>query len=424
MLDINFIRDNKELIKKAAHKKKLNFDVEELLKIDQGRRTLLQEVEKLREKQNKANEEISNSFGEARNKSIEEMRELKDVLKREEAELQEVMKKWRALMVQVPNIPDVTVPDGDDDTDNEEIKTMGEIPEFPFKPKDHTEIMLALDMVDLDRGVKVSGFRGYFLKNEGFLLSFAIWQHAVKFFMERGDFIPIMAPSLINRDPFLGTGYIPQGEDDLYKTQDGQYLAGTSEVPIMGYYMDEIIDSKKLPLKFFGFSPCFRREAGSHGKDTKGLMRVHEFYKFEQVILCEADHEESVRWHEWINENTEAFMEELEIPYRVVVNCGGDLGLGQVKKYDIELWVPSEGKYREISSASYFHDFQSRRLNIRYRDKNGKIYFVHSLNCTASPTPRLLISVVENNQQADGSIIIPKALRPYMGGRETLTGKH
>ncbi|MGM0629194.1 MAG: serine--tRNA ligase, partial [Patescibacteria group bacterium] len=227
-------------------------------------------------------------------------------------------------------------------------------------------------------------------------------------------------PSIINREVFMGTGYIPQGEEDLYKTQDEQYLSGTAEVPLMGYHMDEVLDKKDLPIKMLGFSPCYRREAGSYGKDTKGLIRVHEFYKFEQLILCEANHEESVSWHEWINENTEAFIESLDIPYRVVVNCGGDLGLGQVKKYDVELWVPSEEKYREISSASYFHDFQSRRLNIRYRDTDGKMYFVHSLNSTAAPTPRLLVSLIENNQQADGSIAIPKILQPYMGGREKM----
>ncbi len=418
MLDINFIKENKEIIKEAARKKRVDFDVEELLNVDESRRSLLQEVEKLREKQNKANEVISQAVGGDKDTAIEEMRELKEDLQTKEAKLQKIMEEWRGLMIRVPNIPDVTVPEGDDDEGNKEIRTWGEKPDFKFDPKSHSEIMTALDMVDFERGTKVSGFRGYFLKNEGFLLSFAIWRHALDFFMKRGGFTPVMAPSLMNKEAFLGTAFLPQGEEDLYRTQDDQYLAGTSEVPLMGYYMDEIIEKKSLPVKLLGFSPCFRREAGSHGRDTKGLMRVHEFYKFEQVILCEANHEESVKWHEWINENTEAFMQSLGIPYRVVVNCGGDLGLGQVKKYDIELWVPSEEKYREISSASYFHDFQTRRLNIRYRETDGKIYFVHSLNCTATPTPRLLISLIENNQLPDGSVLIPEALRPYMGGKE------
>jgi seryl-tRNA synthetase len=207
---------------------------------------------------------------------------------------------------------------------------------------------------------------------------------------------------------------LPQGEEDLYKTQDGDFLAGTAEVATMGYFMDEVIDKSQLPMKFISFSPCFRREAGSHGKDTKGIMRVHEFYKFEQVIFCEASHEESVKYHEEITGFAEDILQQLEIPYHVVANCGGDLGLGQVKKYDIEAWIPSENKYRETNSASYFHDFQTRRLNIRYKDDDGKLKFVHSLNNTAL-SGRPLISIIENNQQADGSIKVPKVLVPYIG---------
>lgn len=213
----------------------------------------------------------------------------------------------------------------------------------------------------------------------------------------------------------MGTGYLPQGEEDLYKTQDGDYLAGTAEVASMGYYMDETLDQSQLPIKFISFSPCFRREAGAYSKDVKGLIRVHEFYKWEQVVICEASHEESVKWHEWVNRNTEEFIESLEVPYHTVANCGGDLGQGQVKKYDIELWVPGEQKYREISSASYFHDFQTRRLNLRYKDSEGKVRFTHSLNSTAIPTPRILVSLIENFQQADGTIRVPKVLIPYMG---------
>ena len=223
-------------------------------------------------------------------------------------------------------------------------------------------------------------------------------------------------PSLVRRETLLGTGYLPGGEDDLYKTQDGDYLAGTAEVATMGMYQDEVLPTDELPKKFLSFSPCFRREAGSHSKDVKGLIRVHEFFKFEQVVLCVASHEESVKYHEEINRNTEEFIESLGIPYRTVINCGGDLGLGQVKKYDIELWVPMESTYREISSASYFHDFQTRRLNIRYRDENDTLKYAHSLNSTAIPTPRILVSLVENFQQADGSIKIPQVLIPYMNG--------
>jgi len=269
-------------------------------------------------------------------------------------------------------------------------------------------------MVDFERGAKVSGFRGYFLKIDGALLSYAIWNYAMDFFLKKG-FVPMIVPTIVRKDNLYGTGHLPNEVDDIYKTQDDDYLAGTAEVPTMGYYSDEVLEEQTLPVKFLSFSPCYRREAGSHGKDTKGLIRVHEFFKLEQVILCEASHEASVTLHEWINRNTEEFIESLGIPYHTVLNCGGDLGQGQVKKYDIELWVPLENKYREISSASYFHDFQTRRFNIRYKNKEGKTQYAHSLNCTAIPTPRILVSLVENFQQGDGSIMVPEVLQKYLG---------
>jgi len=225
----------------------------------------------------------------------------------------------------------------------------------------------------------------------------------------------MIVPSMVRREPFVGTGYLPQSEEDLYKTQDGNYLAGTAEVASMGYYMEEVVEKKDLPIKFFSYSPCFRREAGSHGKDTKGIFRIHEFQKYEQVILCEASHKESVKLHEEITANAENLLQELKLPYRVVINCGGDLGLGQVKKYDIEAWMPSENTYRETHSSSYFHDFQARRLNIRYREEDGTLRYTHSLNNTALALPRILCQIVENNQCADGSITIPEALRGAMG---------
>ena len=342
------------------------------------------------------------------------MKVLKEEMGGHERELEPIEKEWQFLMVSVPNVPDPSVPEGDSDSDNQEVRAWGEKPAFDFEPKSHIEIMESLGMADFERGVKVAGFRGYFLKNDGALLNFAIWRYAQDFFLKKG-FSPMVAPSLVRRVNFLGTGYIPQSEEDLYKTQDGDFLAGTAEVATMGYHMGEVLDMKELPLKYLSFSPCFRREAGSHSKDVKGLIRVHEFFKWEQVVLCEASHEESVKWHEWLNRNTEELIESLGIPYHTVLNCGGDLGLGQVKKYDIELWVPKENTYREISSASYFHDFQTRRLNIRYRDAEGRMQYAHSLNSTAIPTPRILVSLVENCQQADGSIKIPPALVPYLG---------
>lgn len=399
----------------AATKKHIAFDVAELITIDEKRLGLLSAVEQMRAEQNKVSTEITSTQDPAvRNSLIEKMRAVKENMKVKDEELKGVMETWYKLMLQVPNIPDMSVPEGEDDGGNQEVKVWGEKTNFAFEPKDHIEIMTALSMADFERGIKVHGFRGYFLTGEGVKLCFAIWNYALDFFSKKG-FVPVIPPVIDRREMFLGTGYIPQGEEDLYKTQDGEYLAGTAEVPLMGMHADEILDIKKFPIKYLGFSPCFRREAGSHSKDVKGLIRVHEFYKWEQVILCEANHELSVKFHEELNRNTEEFIETLKIPYHTVVNCGGDLGLGQVKKYDIELWVPKEGKYREISSASYFHDFQTRRSGIRYRDLDGKMHFAHSLNSTAIPTPRILVSLIENYQNADGSITIPEVLRPYFG---------
>lgn len=420
MLDIKFIRENADLVKEAAIKKNIPFDVKDLLSMDDARRALLLEVEAMRNKQN----EIANAVPQAKNSEeretlIAESKEIKDVLQKKEGELQEIMKKWQGLMVQVPNIPDVSVPNGKDDADNIEVRKWGTFPKFDFTPKDHIELMEKLDIVDFERGIKMAGFRGYVLKNDGMLLNFALWQFVLAKFVSKG-FTPILVPSLVKRETMVGTGYLPQGEDDLYKTQDGDFLAGTGEVGTMAYYMDEVLRKEDFPKKFIAFSPCFRREAGSHSRDTKGLMRVHEFFKMEQVVLCEAVHEESVKYHEELASLAEEVMQDLKIPYHVVVNCGGDLGLGQVKKYDIEAWVPSQNTYRETHSISYFHDFQTRRLNIRYKDADGKLQFAHSLNGTALPTPRPLIALVENYQNEDGSITIPEVLRPYMGGKEKI----
>lgn len=416
MLDIKFIRENTDLVKEAARKKHIKVDIDRLVILDDERRTLLQSVEQLRATQNEATAKMPGVQDPAeREKLIAQMKEVKESLVAEEEKLKEAVKEWQHLMVQVPNVPDISVPEGDSDADNREVKTWGEIPKFTFTPKSHVELMQDLGMADFERGTKVAGFRGYFLKGAGAKFAFAVWQFVFNEFSKKEGYTPLLAPSLVRREPFIGTGYLPQSEEDLYKTQDESYLAGTSEVATMGYFMDEVLEQKDLPLKFFAFSPCFRREAGSHGKDTKGLTRVHEFYKLEQVVLCEASHEVSVAHHEELTANSEGLLQALKLPYHVVVNCGGDLGLGQVKKYDIETWVPSENKYRETHSSSYFHDFQSRRLNIRYRDGEGKMRYVHSLNNTAAATPRLLVPIVENYQQADGSIVVPDVLRSYLG---------
>ncbi|MBI4068481.1 serine--tRNA ligase [Candidatus Kaiserbacteria bacterium] len=413
MLDIKFIREHKDIIAAGAKKKHIDVNLDALIATDDKRRVLQQSLDEKRAAQNAASDKIASADAAERGKMIADMQKIKEDMKQEEEQLKEVMETWRSLMVRVPNVPDMSVPEGDSDADNQEVRTWGDIPKFKFEPKSHSELMVMNDMADFDRGTKVAGFRGYFLKNDGVRLVWALERFVIDHFSHK-DFAPMIVPSMVRREPFMGTGYLPQSEEDLYKTQDGDYLAGTAEVATMGYYMDEVVEAKDLPIKFFAFSPCFRREAGSHGKDTKGVFRIHEFQKFEQVVLCEASHETSVKFHEEITANSEELLQKLKLPYHVVVNCGGDLGLGQVKKYDIEAWMPSEKRYRETHSSSYFHDFQTRRLNIRYRD-NGTLKFVHSLNNTALATPRILCQIVENYQQADGSILIPEALRLHMG---------
>jgi len=415
MLDIKFIRQNTELIKDACKKKQINSEIiDRLIEVDKRRSELIQNVEKTRRLKNEANEKIKKASLDEKQKIIEEMKKLDS---NEEKELQDVEKEFQQLMLLVPNIPHASVPEGSSDADNLEVKTWGNIPQFDFPIKDHVELAKNLDLVDFDRGVKVAGFRGYFLKNEAMQLCFAIWSLALEKIISKG-FIPMIAPSLVKESALIGTGYLPQAKEDVYETSDKMYLAGTSEVAIMNYHSGEMLPIDNFPIKYVGFSPCFRTEIGSYGKDVKGILRVHEFFKLEQVILCKNSEEETERLHEEITRNAEEVLEALELPYRRVLNCTGDLGLGQVKKYDLEAWVPSQNKYRETHSASYFYDFQTRRLNIRYKDEQGEIKYAHSLNNTLIATPRVLISILENHQERDGSIKIPKALHKYLNFKE------
>ncbi len=415
MLDIKFIRENKDLVKAGAIKKHKEIDLDGLLDLDKKRLELMSKVESLRSEQNKASITMGGKLEpNMRAQLISEMTLVKEELNEKEEELKEVMTQWRNLMLLVPNIPDMSVPEGETEEENKEIKKWGEQTFFDFEPKDHIEIMNNLKMVDFERGTKVHGFRGYYLTGDSVNLCFAIWNYALEFFGKK-DFTPVMPPAIVKKSNLYGTGHLPADVEDYYMTQDDDALIATSEVSLMGMHSDEILSIDELPKKYLGFSPSYRREAGSHSKDIKGLIRVNEFYKFEQLVLCEASHDLSVKLHEEINRNMEEFIETLGIPYRTVANCGGDLGRAHVKIYDLELWVPKEGKYREIGSASYFHDFQSRRCNTRYKDSEGKMRYVHSLNATAIPTPRILVSLVENFQQADGSVKIPEVLHKYFG---------
>ncbi len=415
MLDIKFINANPDLIREAARKKHIAFNVDDLLKVEEKRVAALGAFEAARAQQNVLSDEIgAEKNAEKRQQMILAMKPLKDGVARHEEELRAVMKEWQALMLLVPNIPDMSVPEGESEEQNLETKIWGEQPAFSFTPKGHVELMENLGMLDLERGTKVAGFRGYFLKGDAVLLQFAVWNYFLQSLLPKG-FVPLSVPSLVTKSTLYGTGYLPQGEEDLYRTQDDEYLAGTGEVATMSYYADEIISREQLPLKFVSFSPCFRREAGAHGKDVKGLIRVHEFFKLEQVVLCEASHETSVQFHEEVTKNAEELLQALGLHYHILTNCTADIGLGQVKKYDIEVWMPSQEKFRETHSASYFHDFQTRRLNIRYRDQDGKLKYVHSLNNTLVATPRFLACIIENYQQADGTIRVPDVLKPFIG---------
>jgi seryl-tRNA synthetase len=414
MLDIKFIRENKDIVKSAAEKKRVKVDVDKLITLDEERRRLISEVDVLRMKHKESSEKIKTLSGEEKEQMIVKSKKDKEELTSQESKLKTVEDSYRVLMFQIPNIPDLSVPEGESDEDNQEIRKWGN-PQPQGTGFDYLSLMKNLDMLDIERGAKVSGFRGYFLKNDAVRLSMAFWQIALELMVEKG-FQLISAPSMVKRESLIGTGWIGGGQDeDVFKTQDDLYLSGTAEVPMMAYHGNEILGLNELPKKYSAFSPCFRREIGTYGKDTKGIVRVHEFFKVEQVVLCESNHEESVRWHEELTKNAETLVQALNIPYRVVLNCGADLGLGQVKKYDIEGWIPSENKYRETHSASYFHDFQTRRLNIKYRAEDGKLYFAHSLNNTLVATPRILVAFLENNQLGDGSIAIPEALVKHFG---------
>jgi seryl-tRNA synthetase len=418
MLDIKFIRDYPGIIKEACRKKKIKFDIDYLLEVDRKRKELMMLIEELNTIKNQANKRIQLAQTQEDKKTIiVQMQELDKNSDLQNQEFKKLDEEFKRLMLLVPNIPDESVPEGDSDLDNSEVRRWGRIPEFNFEIKDHIQIAKDLDLIDFERGSEVAGFRGYFLKKEAALICMAIWQYAMDVLRKKG-FVPMIAPSLVKELAMTGTGYLPQQKDEVYCAGDGMYLAGTSEVALMSYHAGEVLKEEQLPIKYMGFSPCFRTEIGSYGKDTQGILRVHEFMKIEQVVLCKNNKEESVCLHEEITNNAEEILQGLEIPYHVVLNCTGDLGLGQVKKYDIEAWIPSQNRYRETHSSSYFFDFQTRRLNIKYKTKDGETKLAYSLNNTGIATPRILIPLLENNQQKDGSIKIPKVLHKYLGFKE------
>lgn len=415
MLSLDFIRANKQKVIEASKNKNRKVEIDKILLLDDERRELIKKIQLLREERNKT------SHGKPDEKTIARGKEIKEELKKFEETLSSTLVQLDKLVSFVPNIPLPEVPVGKDESGNVEVKKWGEPRKFDFEVKSHLDLGLSLDLFDLERGSKVSGFRGYFLKNQAAQLQFAILFYVFQKLVKKG-YTPMIAPSIVKGFTLFGSGQFPWGEQEVYKLNDEDaYLSGTAEIPITSYYSGEILNEKDLPKKFVAFSPCFRREAGSYGKDVKGLYRVHEFWKVEQVIIAGSDINESKKLHAELQRNTEEIMEDLKIPYRRLLMCTGDMGEPQIFKYDTEIWMPYRNGYGEIASNSIMGDFQTRRLKIKYRKKDGTTEYCYSLNDTAVPSPRILIAILENYQQKDGSIKVPEVLQSLVGFKEILS---
>lgn len=425
MIDLNDFRANPDAYKQACLDKRVSFDVEQFLALDTKRRELIVEFEKLRAEQNIVTKEVPKLQGEEKLLKLAQLKEMSNQVKQQGDALREVEQQWGELQLLIPAIPLSSVPKGRTDADNVEVKIWGEKPNFSFTPRSHAELGELLDIIDVERGVKVAGARSYFLKGDGARLQRAVLSYALDFIAERG-YTVMEPPHIVLRKAMTATGYFPGGEDMAYHLDDRDdefYLIGTSEVPLVSYHLDEIFETSDLPKRYAGFSPCYRREAGTYGKDTAGLYRVHQFYKVEQVVICEANDDLSAEFHKELLQNSEDFLQSMNIPYRVVDVCTGDMGQGQVYKNDIESWMPSRNAYGETHSCSTLHSFQARRSALRYRDGENSKSYCHTLNNTLAASPRILIPLLELNQQADGSIVIPEVLRPYMGGQKAMTRK-
>lgn len=421
MLDIKFIRENTALIQEAAVNKRFTIHLDELLATDEKLRTVKVSLEELQNKRNRLSKQIGKAPPEQREELKSQVSELKPELEKFRKTADELEETLKEYMLEIPAPPRSDVPVGKDDSQNIEIKKWQEPTDFDFKARDHMEIGLDQDWIDVERGVKLAGSRSYFLKGDGARLESALMNYTLSI-LRKKNYVQLSVPVLVKEDCMIGTGYFPNGKDQAYYVEkDELALVGTSEVPIASMYADEILDSEQLPLRFMAQSSCFRREAGTYGKDTHGLYRVHQFQKVEQVILAKADEALSEKLHEELLNNSEQVMQGLELPYRVVYVCTGDLGQGQIRKHDIETWMPSRAAYNETHSCSTFHDFQARRLGIRYKDKQTKEKgFCFTLNNTAIASPRVLIPFIENHQMADGRVRIPPALQPFLDGEEYL----
>jgi seryl-tRNA synthetase len=408
MLDIKIIRENKEMVGKNNATRNVNVDLDQLLKLDEEKSEILKKVELLRAKRNQTSKSKPTPDEIAAMKKVgEEISKLDEELKAKDAEL-------HSLLIKIPNINDPSTPIGKDDTENQVEKTVGKKRDFSFKPKEHFEVSAVLSGIDMERGAKVSGSRFYYLKGKIAHLERAIMQYAVDFMSKKG-FQLVLPPVLVKEEAMFGTGFFPADKNEVYNvnpTEDNLYLVGTSEVSLVYMHTGEVFEESELPKKYVAITPCFRRESGSYGKDTKGLFRVHQFFKTEMVVFCTP--EQSAKIHEELLSYEEEFINSLGIHYQVVNVCSGDLGYPATKKYDCEGWFPGQGRYRELTSTSNTSDYQARRSNIKMKTSDGKRVFAHTLNGTVS-SDRPMLAIIENNQQEDGSIIIPEVLKKYLG---------
>jgi seryl-tRNA synthetase len=424
MLDIDFIRNNVDKVRWAVKVKGFDVDIDRLLELDEKRRKFIAAMESRREAQNKLSKTIPTLSPDARQQAAATVKASKLELASLEQEFAAIETEFSDLMLRVPNVPSADAPVGTTDADNIEVSRWGEIPNFAFTPKDHVELGANLGLFEFERSRRYAGSRSYSLTGLGVLLERAVIQFTLEVLHAKG-FLPIAPPIMVRDSALFGTGFFPIGEAETYAIErDRLYLAGTSEVSLVAQHMDEILDLSSLPRRYVGVSPCFRREAGSAGRDTRGLYRVHMFNKVEQVSIGQNDEQWSRQEHFRLLENSLEILRAFELPHRVAIACTGEMGMGQVLKHEIESWMPSRGAYSETHSCSTMHEFQARRSKIRYRDERDKPRFVHTLNNTAIATPRIFVPLLECHQREDGSVMIPRALRRFMDNREIIEPVH
>lgn len=421
MIDIEIFRKNPEIFEAEIKKRNMKIDVSVDINLDKERRKLISAVDDLRAKKNENSKIMPKLSGEEKLQAIANMKKINEELEGIKCRLEKLNEEFMARMAAYPNITHGSTPIGKDENDNIPVFFWGEKPDFNFIPKNHTEIGRNLDILDEERGAKVSGARFVYIKNEAVFLEFALIQYVLNILHSKG-FVPIIPPVLVKEKAMFGTGFFPAEKTQYYKTElDDLYLIGTAEVPLCSYHADDTLDVKDLPSKYCGFSTCFRREAGSYGKDMGGMFRVHQFDKIEMFIFSHP--ENSWRDYEFLKATLEEIFRGLKIHYRILNMCTGDIGSPNAKKYDLEAWLPGQNAYRELASCSNDTDFQSRRLNIKYKDDNGNKGLVHTMNSTACAVGRTLIAIYENYQDKDGNIKIPEVLVPFMNGIEYITKK-